>query len=78
MSIELIQQYYTKVAKLIQYGGSKNESSVRKAFQELLDDYARSKDPTIREKFNTYCFAEHKEQVIELLQRVCTVSVQTM
>jgi predicted helicase len=36
------------------------------------------KDPTIREKFNTYRFAEHKEQVIELLQRVCTVSVQTM
>jgi predicted helicase len=44
MSIELIQQYYTKVAKLIQYGGSRNESSLRKAFQELLDDYARSKD----------------------------------
>ena len=35
------------------------------------------KDPTVREKFNTYRFAEHKEQVIELLQRVCTVSVQT-
>jgi predicted helicase len=36
------------------------------------------KDPTIRDKFNTYRFADYKEQVIELLQRVCTVSVETM
>jgi hypothetical protein len=33
------------------------------------------KDPTIAEKFNTYRFAEYKESVIELLGRVCTVSV---
>ena len=37
-----------------------------------------SKEPTIREKFNTYQFAEYKESVIELLGRVCTVSVETM
>jgi len=36
------------------------------------------KDPTIRERFNTYRFAAHKEPVIALLQRVCTVSVETM
>jgi predicted helicase len=36
------------------------------------------KDPTIREKFNTYRFADHKEEVIELLRRVCSVSVATM
>ena len=36
------------------------------------------KDPTIREKFNTYRFADYKEQVIDLLRRVCTVSVETM
>jgi hypothetical protein len=36
------------------------------------------KDPTIREKFNTYRFADYKEQVIDLLHRVCTVSVETM
>ena len=35
-------------------------------------------DPTIAEKFNFYQFADHKEQVVELLRRVCTVSVQTM
>ena len=29
-------------------------------------------------KFNTYRFADHKEHVIDLLRRVCTVSVQTM
>lgn len=30
------------------------------------------------EKFNTYRFADHKEKVIDLLTRVCTVSVETM
>ena len=38
----------------------------------------KPKDPTIREKFNTYKFADYKEHVIDLLQRVCTVSIQTM
>ena len=36
------------------------------------------KDPTIREKFNAYRFADYKEQVIDLLRRVCTISVETM
>jgi predicted helicase len=35
-------------------------------------------DPMVAEKFNTYRFAGHKEQVIALLQRVCTVSIKTM
>jgi predicted helicase len=39
-----------------------------------LDGY----DPTIAEKFNTYKFADYKEQVIDLLTRICTVSVKTM
>jgi len=30
------------------------------------------------EKFNTYQFADYKEQVIDLLCRVCGVSVETM
>ena len=37
MSIQLIQQYYNNVDKLIRYGGTRNEMSLRKAFQELLD-----------------------------------------
>jgi hypothetical protein len=44
MSIQLIQQYYNNVDKLIRYGGTRNETSLRKAFQELLDHYARSKN----------------------------------
>ncbi len=35
-------------------------------------------DPSVREEFNTYKFADHKEHVIDLLQRVNTVSVETM
>ena len=36
------------------------------------------KDPTIREKFNTYRFADHKEQVVDLIGRVARVSVDTL
>jgi hypothetical protein len=35
-------------------------------------------DPTIAEKFNTYRFADYKTKVMELLKRICTVSVETM
>ena len=52
----------------------------RSALEWVLDQYKekKPKDPTIREKFNTYRFSDHKEQVIDLLRRVCTVSVATM
>ena len=50
------------------------------ALEWVLDQYKERKprDPTIREKFNTYRFSDHKEGVIDLLRRVCTVSVATM
>ena len=46
----------------------------RSALEWVLDQYKEKKprDPTIRERFNTYRFADHKEKVIDLLQRVCT------
>ncbi len=52
----------------------------RSALEWVLDQYKekKPKDPTIREKFNTYRFADHKESVIDLLCRVCTVSVKTI
>jgi predicted helicase len=52
----------------------------RSALEWILDRYKERKprDPTIREKFNTYKFIDYKEQVIELLTRVTTVSVETM
>jgi predicted helicase len=52
----------------------------RSALEWILDQYKESKpkDPTIAEKFNTYKFADYKPQVIDLLKRVCTVSVETM
>ena len=50
------------------------------ALEWVLDQYKERKprDPNIREKFNTYRFSDHKEEVIDLLRRVCTVSVATM
>jgi predicted helicase len=52
----------------------------RSALEWILDQYKEKKprDKTIAEKFNTYRFADYKKPVIELLQRVCTVSVETM
>ena len=52
----------------------------RSALEWVLDQYKEKKprDPTIRERFNTYRFADYKEHVIDLLRRVCTVSVRTM
>ncbi len=52
----------------------------RSPVEWILDQYKERKprDPTIAEKFNTYRFSDHKERVIDLLQRVCTVSVKTM
>ena len=52
----------------------------RSALEWVLDQYKERKprDPTIRERFNTYRFADHRERVIDLLQRVCAVSVKTM
>jgi len=51
----------------------------RSALEWILDQYKekKPKDPTIAEKFNTYRFADYKEQVIDLLKRVCTVSIET-
>ena len=52
----------------------------RSALEWVLDQYREKKprDPTIRERFNAYRFADHKERVIDLLQRVCAVSVATV
>ena len=52
----------------------------RAALEWILDQYKekKPKDPTIREKFDTYRFADYKEKVIDLLMRVTTVSVETV
>jgi predicted helicase len=51
----------------------------RCALEWVLDQYKekKPKDHTIREKFDTYRFADYKEKVIDLLMRVTTVSVET-
>ena len=52
----------------------------RSALEWVLDQYKEKtpKDPTIKEKFNTYRFIDHKEQVIELLGKVCQISLKTV
>ena len=52
----------------------------RSALEWVLDQFKekKPKDPTIAAKFNTYRIADYKDKVIELLKRVCTVSVETV
>jgi predicted DNA-binding transcriptional regulator AlpA len=52
----------------------------RSALEWVMSEYAdfTPKDPTIREKFNLYRFADHKEDVIALLGKVCRVSIETV
>ena len=52
----------------------------RSALEWVLDQHKERppKDPTIKHRFNPYRFANHKERVIDLLCRLCTVSVNTM
>lgn len=52
----------------------------RSALEWVLDQYKPSKpsDKTIETHFNHYQFADYKQIVVDLLMRVCTVSVETM
>ena len=52
----------------------------RSAIDWVLDQHKEKtpRDPTMREKFNTYRFADYKESMIDLLARVITVSVETV
>jgi predicted helicase len=52
----------------------------RSALEWILDQYKekKPKDATIAEKFNVYHFSDYKESVIDLLTRVCLVSVETV
>jgi predicted helicase len=52
----------------------------RSAIDWVLDQHKEKKPkvPTIREKFDTYRFADQKEKVVDLLTRVTTESVETV
>ena len=52
----------------------------RSGVEWVLDQYKEKtpKDPTVRERFNTYRFADYKEKVIDLIGRVTRVSVETV
>lgn len=52
----------------------------RSAIDWVLDQHKEKtpRDPTVAAKFNTYRFAEHKDKMIDLLDRVVRVSVETV
>jgi predicted helicase len=52
----------------------------RSALEWVMEEYRdfTPKDVTIREKFDLYRFADHKEDVIALLGKVCRVSIEVL
>ena len=60
MSIQLIQQYYAKVDQIIRYGGARNEKQLRKPFENLLDQYARSKNLIVVPEVEFFTKRGHK------------------
>jgi predicted helicase len=52
----------------------------RSAIDWVLDQHKEKlpRDPVIRKNFNTYRLVDHKEEMIDLLRRVTTVSLDTM
>jgi predicted helicase len=52
----------------------------RSAIDWVLDQHKEKtpRDPTVRAKFNTYRFVDHKEEMIKLLAKVVTVSLETV
>ncbi len=44
MSRFLVTQYQAEVERIIRYGGSKNETSIRNAFERLLNDYCKPRN----------------------------------
>ncbi len=64
MSRLLVSQYHTEVQKIVQYGGSRKETSIRNAFERLLNDYCKPRNYLLipeldfKTKFNTTVFPD--------------------
>ena len=62
MSRLLVSQYHAEVQKIVQYGGSRKETSIRNAFERLLNDYCKPRNYLLipeldfKTKFNTTVF----------------------
>jgi hypothetical protein len=64
MSRLLVTQYQSEVEKIIRYGGTKKETSIRNAFERLLNDYCKPRDYLLipeldfKTKFNTTVYPD--------------------
>ena len=64
MSRLLVTQYQAEVEKIVRYGGSKKETSIRNAFERLLNDYCKPRNYLLipeldfKTKFNTTVFPD--------------------
>ncbi|TAD75513.1 MAG: hypothetical protein EA001_13855 [Oscillatoriales cyanobacterium] len=64
MSRLLVTQYQAEVEKIIRYGGSKKETSIRNAFERLLNEYCKPRNYLLipeldfKTKFNTTVFPD--------------------
>jgi predicted helicase len=54
--------------------------SQRSALEWIIDQYKPRKidDPTILERFNTYDYSQYKDEIISLIKKIITVSLETL
>ena len=55
-------------------------TGVHNAFEKVKNEITKesSDDESVRKKFNTYKFEDHKEEIITLLNKIATVCVETV
>jgi len=54
--------------------------SQRSPIEWIIDQYKQKKieDPTVAEKFNTYTHSQYKDEIISLIKKVITISLETI
>jgi predicted helicase len=54
--------------------------SQRSPLEWIIDQYKLKKieDPTVSEKFNTYTHSQYKNEIISLIKKIITVSLETV
>jgi hypothetical protein len=88
--IQSINKYRNELKKIIDFGGSPNETTIRHCFISLVNDFAEDKnqkidqyklkkieDPTVAEKFITYTYSQYKNEIITFIKKIITISLET-
>jgi predicted helicase len=62
------------------FGGLNYKLSQRSPLEWIIDQYKLKKieDPTVAEQFNIYSHSDYKQEIISLIKKITTVSLETV